>query len=198
MNQTGYQILGDFHENIGEYAISSIKLEDAEPIRLWRNQQISALRQSNILSKDEQRSYFKNVIEPSFSDKNPKQILLRYTFNKNLIGYGGLVHLNWTDLKGEVSFLLDTDRTKDTDQYSIECKTFLKLIKKCAFEKLGLNKISTYAYSHRKNHVETIENAGFTREGILRQDTIVNGNWVDAILASCLHSEFVKSENSPK
>ena len=102
MNQTGYQILGDFYENIGEYAISSIKLEDAEPIRLWRNQQISALRQSNILSKDEQRSYFKNVIEPSFSDKNPKQILLRYTFNKNLIGYGGLVHLNWTDLKGGV------------------------------------------------------------------------------------------------
>ena len=130
--------------------------------------------------------------------KKPKQMLLRYTFNNSLIGYGGLVHLNWTDLKGEVSFLLDSNRTKDTKQYSIECKTFLKLIKKCAFEQLGLNKISTYAYSHRKNHVQTIESAGFTREGVLRQDTIVDGNWVDAILASCLHSEFDKPENFPK
>jgi len=198
MNLSGYQLLDGFYETIGEYAISSIKLEDAEPIRIWRNQQISALRQSSILSKDEQRSYFEKVIEPSFSNKKPKQILLRYTFNNNLIGYGGLVHLNWTDLKGEVSFLLDSNRTKDTKQYSIECKTFLKLIKKCAFEQLGLNKISTYAYSHRKNHVQTIESAGFTREGVLRQDTIVDGNWVDAILASCLQSEFYKPENFPK
>ena len=195
MKLSGYQILEGFYETIGEYAISSIKLEDAESIRIWRNQQISALRQSSILSKDEQSSYFKKVIEPSFSDEEPRQILLRYTLKNDLIGYGGIVHLNWPDQKGEVSFLLDTNRTKDTDQYSIECKTFLKLIKKCAFEKLGLNKISTYAYSHRENHVQSIENAGFTREGILRQDTIVDGNWVDAILSSCLRSEFEKPEN---
>jgi len=195
MKLSGYQLLDGFYETIGEYAISSIKLEDAESIRIWRNQQISALRQSSILSKDEQSSYFKKVIEPSFSDEEPRQILLRYTLKNDLIGYGGIVHLNWPDQKGEVSFLLDTNRTKDTDQYSIECKTFLKLIKKCAFEKLGLNKISTYAYSHRENHVQSIENAGFTREGILRQDTIVDGNWVDAILSSCLRSEFEKPEN---
>ena len=195
MKLSGYQLLDGFYETIGEYAISSIKLEDAESIRIWRNQQISALRQSSILSKDEQSSYFKKVIEPSFSDEEPRQILLRYTLKNDLIGYGGLVHLNWPDRKGEVSFLLDTNRTKDKDQYTIECKTFLKLIKKCAFEKLGLNKISTYAYSHRENHVQSIENAGFTREGILRQDTIVDGNWVDAILSSCLRSEFEKPEN---
>lgn len=195
MKLSGYQLLDGFYESIGEYAISSIKLEDAESIRIWRNQQISALRQSSILSKDEQDSYFKKVIEPSFSDEEPRQILLRYTLKNDLIGYGGLVHLNWPDRKGEVSFLLDTNRTKDKDQYTIECKTFLKLIKKCAFKKLGLNKISTYAYSHRENHVQSIENAGFTREGILRQDTIVDGNWVDAILSSCLRSEFEKPEN---
>jgi RimJ/RimL family protein N-acetyltransferase len=195
MKLSGYQLLDGFYETIGEYAISSIKLEDAESIRIWRNQQISALRQSSILSKDEQDSYFKKVIEPSFSDEEPRQILLRYTLKNDLIGYGGLVHLNWPDRKGEVSFLLDTNRTKDKDQYTIECKTFLKLIKKCAFKKLGLNKISTYAYSHRENHVQSIENAGFTREGILRQDTIVDGNWVDAILSSCLRSEFEKPEN---
>jgi len=198
MNLSGYQLLDGFYETIGEYAISSIKLEDAESIRIWRNQQISALRQSNILSKEEQNSYFNKVIEPSFSDKEPKQILMRYTLKSDLIGYGGLVHLNWTDLKGEVSFLLDTNRTKDTKQYSIECEVFLDLIKRCAFQKLGLNKISTYAYSHRENHVQSIENAGFTREGVLRQDTIVDGNWVNAILSSCLRSEFEKPENSLK
>jgi RimJ/RimL family protein N-acetyltransferase len=101
--------------------------------------------------------------------------------------------LNWLSLRGEVSFLLDTERTRNANDYCKDLFEFLKLLKKCAFVKLGLNKISTYSYAHRAYHVSAIEKAGFTREGVLREDTQVDGKWVDAILASCLRSEFEKS-----
>ena len=43
MNKKEYIILQGFHESSGNYAISSVRLEDAEPIRGWRNDQITAL-----------------------------------------------------------------------------------------------------------------------------------------------------------
>ena len=39
------------------------------------------------------------------------------------------------------------------------------------FRILGLHKITTYSYAHRTFHVDAIEDAGFIREGILREDT---------------------------
>ena len=194
MSTSSYQILKGFCESSGKYGLSPIQMPDAEPIRKWRNEQISALRQSNPLSKADQATYFNSVIKPSFSAETPSQILLRFTYSDKLIGYGGLVHLNWSSLRGEVSFLLDTERTRNVNEYCKDLFIFLKLLKKCAFHKLCLNKISTYSYSHRAYHVDAIEKAGFTREGVLREDTQVDGKWVDAILASCLRSEFEKSE----
>ena len=57
--------------------------------------------------------------------------------------------------------------------------------------KLGLNKLTSEAYAHRKYHVDAIEKAGFTREGILRQHSLINGEWVDAVVSSCLRSESI-------
>ena len=192
MNKKEYIILQGFHESSGNYAISSIRLEDAEPIRGWRNDQITALRQSHSLTKEEQDNYFKSIILPSFSKKKPDQVLVRFTHNNELIGYGGLVHINWKDLRGEVSFLLETKRSKNVKKYCAEIGIFLDLLKRCAFQNLGLHKITTYSYAHRTFHVDAIEDAGFIREGILREDTKINDKWVDAILASCLKSEFEK------
>ena len=194
----GYIILKGFSGHFRGYELNSIRMEDADPIMKWRNEQISALRQSKPLTPGEQKEYFEKVVKPSFSQKQPDLILLRFTFENILIGYGGLVHINWNKLQAEVSFLLDTERGKDTFQYGRDCSVFLNLLMKCAFDSLNLNKISTYSYSHRAYHVNAIEASGFKREGILRQDTQVDGEWVDAVIASCLKSEYLKQYPPPE
>ena len=184
-----YAILGPDPLCKGEYSIASVRFSDAEPIRNLRNQQISALRQQQQLSKASQIEYFNNIVAKDFNNDRPKQVLVRFCLECHLIGYGGIVHLDWRNLRGEVSFLLETSRTKDHTKYSAELGVFFHLIKELAFTKLGLNKLSTEAYAHRAYHVTAIENSGFQREGVLRQQTLLDGKWIDAVVASCLRSD---------
>ena len=194
----GYIILKGFSSTFRGYELTSIKMQDSEKIMKWRNEQISALRQSAPLTALEQKNYFENVVKPSLSQKQPELILLRFTFENVLIGYGGLVHIDWINQRAEVSFLLDTERGKDTFQYGRDCSIFLNLLMKCSFDALDLNKISTYSYSQRAFHVNAVEASGFRREGVLREDTQVDGQWVDAVIASCLKSEYLKQFPPPQ
>ena len=191
----GYLVLKGFRGKLGDYSLSSIRMEDSECIRKWRNDQITALRQKKPLSEKEQAKYFNEIVKSQFHQEQPDQILLRFTLENELIGYGGLVHLNWEDKRAEVSFLLESERTKDLTLYERECKVFMNLLKICAFTVLGLNKISTEAYSHREFHVNALEAAGFAREGVLRKHVQIDGVWIDSVLASCLKSEYLKGSS---
>ena len=179
----------------GKYSISSIRMSDAESLRIWRNDQIDALRQSQYLSSAAQKKYFEKVIKVEFPKTNPSLLLVRFTLNNKFIGYGGLVHINWTDQRAEVSFLLETGRSKNTSLYVSELKIFMLLIQKLAFEHLDFNKLTTESFDHRDHHVKAIEECGFQRDGVLRQHTKVDGGWVNAILCSRLSTEFQEYQN---
>ena len=190
---SGYLVLESFTAQFRNYNISSIRMDDALPIMRWRNEQISALRQQTPLTEKEQLNYFRNVVAPSFKQKQPELVLVRYTYRDSLIGYGGLVHIDWEARSGEVSFLLESERTEDQRNYGMECSIFMQLIKKCAFEALDLNKIQTESYANRPWHVQAIEASGFRRESILPKHVRADGKWVDAVIATCLKKEYLQS-----
>ena len=112
----------------GGYSISTISV-DAMPVMHWRNEQIDALRQRDPLTEESQREYFENVVKVEFPKSQPNFILLRFTYQKKLIGYGGLVHINWQDKRAEVSFLLETIRAKNIGQYLSEFKIFTNQVR---------------------------------------------------------------------
>jgi RimJ/RimL family protein N-acetyltransferase len=186
-----YSVLGAEPFRYNNYYIESVRMEDAEAIRTWRNEQISALRQEQTLAKEEQSTYFERLLSEDFPISKPKQVLVRFMLEGNLIGYGGIVHIDWRNLHAEVSFLLETSRTSNHSRYSNELFIFFQLIKQAAFVKLKLNKLTCEAYAHRKYHVDAIERTGFVREGVLRQQSFINGEWVDAVVSSCLRSEHI-------
>ena len=192
-SSSGYKILRGLDAHFREYAVDSIRMDDALPIMQWRNDQLSALRQNKPLTQEEQLRYFHEVVAPAFNQTQPEQLLLRYTHRSALIGYGGLVHLDWEARRGEVSFLLETERAKDLRSYGMELSIFLQLLKKCAFDVLDLNKIHTESYVHRPWHVQAIEAAGFRREGTLRNHALADGKLVDAVVASCLKDEYLRN-----
>lgn len=189
-----YRAIGPDSFHHGDYHIESVQRSDAEEIRKWRNEQISALRQGKPITKEEQSTYFGELIRLDFPMSQPEKILVRFLYKDYLIGYGGIVHIDWHNLRGEVSFLLETSRTVHHAKYKDELFTFFELIKVVAFEALKLNKLTCEAYAHRQYHVEAIELAGFTREGILRQQTKINGAWIDAVVSSCLRSEYLNPQ----
>ena len=191
-----YNLLHGRSWSLDDYAIESIRLEDAEPVRNWRNQQMNALRQSQPLSFDQQNDYFKKEVFPEFDLPHPSKILVRFTLKGKLIGYGGIVHLNWADRRGEVSFLLDTKRAQDIENYRKEIATFLTLIRDLAFKNLNLHKLSTESYAHRTYHVEAIEESGFVREGVLRKHTLIDGLWYDAVVASALREDYLNCQHA--
>ena len=56
----GYIALKGFRGEFRGYELTSVKMEDSDPIMKWRNDQMSALRQSAPLTQIEQKAYFDN------------------------------------------------------------------------------------------------------------------------------------------
>ena len=194
----GYKILKGKAFTLGSYSISSVLMEDALSIMKWRNEQIDALRQKSPLTREAQLSYFNNLASKDYENTKPDQILVSFFLDKTLIGYGGLVHCDWDYQRAEVSFLLDTVRTKNAKQYAQEMEIFFNLIQNLSFRFLNFHKLTTESYSHRKHHVGIIESCGFMRDGVLREHALVNGKWVDSIVCSCLRTDFIKLNSLPQ
>lgn len=166
------------HKESNGFAIAPIQFDDHEPIRLWRNSQIDILRQDEPLSEQEQKDYFQDIIKPLFHDPSPPQILVRFLQNYELIGYGGLINIDWIERSAEISFLVKPDRKS----YTEDMTAFFNLICQLAFEDLKLRRIYTETYLFRKEHIAQIEKLGFSRKEILPKRAFKRGRWVDSVI----------------
>ena len=172
------------------YAIRTVEPGDIESIRQWRNAQMDVLRQQHAIACAEQIAYYEREIWPTLAELQPKNLLLAYLLNDQLIGYGGLVHIGWEHRRAEVSFLLDPVRTQDQLAYGEDFSIFLRLIKTLAFEDLGLHKLYTETFAIRTYHIKVLESAGFDLEGTLRQHVLLDDRPVDSLIHGCLKDTY--------
>lgn len=170
------------------YKITALRLTDKEPIREWRNAQIEILRQQTPLTSTQQKSYF-GMLEKTFNEDYPEQILFSFLYQDGLIGYGGLTHIDWDSKRAEVSFLLDPKRMEDGLIYKRDFLHFLTLLVRIAFEELKLNRLFTETFSFRKHTIHVLELFGFKHEGILRKHVRKNGSFHDSIMHGLLAEE---------
>lgn len=171
------------------YVIVPIRKEDMSSIKLWRNGQIGILRQERDLTDEDQLQYWKNELEPNFSEQRPKQILFSFLKDGNCIGYGGLTHIGWDAGRGEVSFLLETSRTVDKRSYHAEFKVFLTLLRKAVFEDLNFHRMFTETFNVRPEHIETLEDFGFKLEGSLKDHVKVDDKYYDSLIHGLIRDE---------
>ena len=149
---------------LNQYQLIPIRYKDIFLIKQWRNAQIDILRQEEPLTDEMQKKYFENILEPSSSLRHPKQILFSLLKENQCIGYGGIVHIDWEVQKGEISFLVDTDRTRQPEVYEADFTTFLKLIKEVAFHDLHFRSLYAETYDIRPHHISILESNGFIEE----------------------------------
>lgn len=173
------------------YKLVPIRDEDKYAIMQWRNEQIEILRQKELLTKEQQELYFKNIVDKLFEQEKPNQLLFSFLENDILIGYGGLVHIDWESKNAEVSFLTETKRSIDHEQCIKDWSAYLKMLKKIAKEQICFNKIFTYAYDVRPWLYEALLNSGFIEEARLKTHIVINSRQYDVLIHSCFLNNLV-------
>lgn len=181
-----YACLPNNEVRFDTFSVSPVQPAHIELIRCWRNEQMDVLRQSKLISHGEQLAYFENEIWPSMPLSQPRQILLSIFENDLFIGYGGLVHISWSDLRAEVSFLIDSQRMLDAATVDRCFSSYLRLIKEVAFRDLGFNRLVTETFAHRSQLILLLERSGFKYEGRMREHVTVNGTFTDSLIHGCL------------
>ena len=172
--------INQFSEGI--YTLVPIRDEDKYDILNWRNSQIDILRQQTPLTKEHQDNYFKTTIAKLFEDEQPKQILWSFLENGKLIGYGGLVHIDWKNKSAEISFLTDTSRNQTKEQFISDWYNYLSILKTIAQKHLIFNSIFTYAYDIRPNLYIALEKAGFKETKRIKNFIEINSELKDVVI----------------
>ena len=181
-----YKVLKSQVFSKDQYSIVPLRYKDRMDILKWRNEQIYHLRQEKLLTEIDQENYFMNIVNKSFNNDQPSQLLFSYLKGETCIGYGGLVHVNWIDINAEVSFIMNTEL--ENEYFSMHWKIFLGLIEQVAFKDLKLYKIFTYAFDLRPKFFKVLEEENWLKEAVLKRHFCLYGNFKDILI----HSKFRK------
>lgn len=194
-----YVALKENNLDLNDYLITPIRHQDRFQIMQWRNDQIYHLRQDKRLTKKDQNNYFSNVVFKLFSNENPDQILFSFFYKQKLVGYGGLVHIDWSLKSAEISFVIKTsDEKKYFNQY---WDNFIELISLVAFNDLRLEKIYTYSFNVRPKLYDSLRKMNFLFDKEIKNQIKINDGTISALVHTCYNHNLlllneVKIENS--
>ncbi len=180
----------------GNYKLVPIRDEDRHQIRQWRNEQIDILRQKKLLTIEKQDEYFKEVVAKLFEEEDPTQLLFSFLENDILVGYGGLVHIDWESLNGEISFITETSRNREIQRFKNDWGEFLKILKVIASVHLRFNKIYTYAYDIRPALFSVLDENNFKQEATLKKHISIHGDLHHVLIHSYFCTPIVLKEAS--
>lgn len=103
------------------------------------------------------------------------------------IGNAGLYTINWISRSAEYRTIIGEKKFWGKG-YGTEAT---KLVLEYAFDKLNLNKVWLGVNAENTAAVKCYENAGFIREGVLREEIYRNGKYYNAIRMSVLRKEYL-------
>lgn len=106
-------------------------------------------------------------------------------YEGTLVGVIGLHEINHMHRKTSLGYYLD----KQFECHGIMTQAVEALIKYC-FEELDLNRIEISAAVNNEKSRAIPERLGFTREGMLRDNELLNGIYSSSYIYSLLKSEY--------
>lgn len=85
---------------------------------------------------------------------------------------------------------------RPTDRLQGFADEALKLVIKCAFTELALNKVHVNPFRKKNGHVAYFETLGFKVEGVLREEYLLNGVYHDLVRMGLLAREWRDTEST--
>lgn len=186
-------ILNIIFFNCMTYTYSNIEHDHIFKIKDMRNQQMEVLRQTKELTDKDQENWYNNIILPSYKSKS-KTLNFAILFDNELIGYGGLVNIDYINNKAEISFLVQKQRALDKKLYEKDFNNFLRFVIKYSYENLHLNRLWTETYEFRGFHISILEKNKFRREGLLKQSILVEGKYLNSIIHGIILTDVSTSK----
>ncbi len=180
---------------VDDRCLIQLKKNHIEKIRLWRNAQITVLRQKKSVLPEEQKRWYANML----MDKNQVLFALLKIAPSGraplLIGYCGLVHINWIKKRGEISFIVNPFRAERHNLYKQDFLSGLWLLSKYAFEKQRLKEIFTETYSFRKRHIRILEEFGMKYKRKAIKSYYCNSKYYDSYFHKLNSKDWKKIKN---
>lgn len=159
-----------FRREQGPYTYVGLRREDIQALREFRNAQMDVLRQKRPLTEEGQERWYTEVVLPMHAKAEPSFLLVSILDKEGLfLGYGGLTYIDWDHRRAEVSFLMDPKRVATPSLYREDFLNFLLFLKTWSFDELGLHRLFGETYAFRDFHISVLEEAGFLREGHLKE-----------------------------
>lgn len=101
------------------------------------------------------------------------------------VGNIGLHHIRHRPGTAEVGYFVASDH--HGEGYAT---TATRLLLGYAFDELGLHRVTGKAYASNQGSRRVLEKAGFTEEGVRREDAFAEGQRVDTVVYGILADEF--------
>jgi len=163
--------------------------DDIAFTRMWRNAQMSVLRQSEPITPAGQEVWWSEVYVPESSWPRPRQLLFMMLDPERRLAYGGFTNIDWNVRRAELSFMADTDLTNDLSNYEIVQRRFFAFLLDTAFGIYGFTRLFTETYEFRKRLIAILEELGFRFEGRLRRHSWDQDRIVDSVVHGALAPE---------
>lgn len=108
---------------------------------------------------------------------NPTVVMFAVKYEAEFMGCVWLYGIDYRHRKAEVRIVLG-NKSHQNKQFGLDT---LKTISHFAFSHLNLHKVYAYVLGTNPRALKCFENAGFQREGLLREECYLAGQYVDMI-----------------
>lgn len=110
--------------------------------------------------------------------------------NEQLIGHISLAHIDYYHKTGRIGRVLLGEKYRGKGL----CSYMFEKVLAFGFEELGLHRISLGVFDFNERAIQSYERIGFTREGLLRDVRLVDGQYWSLIEMSMLESEWAQRD----
>jgi RimJ/RimL family protein N-acetyltransferase len=133
-------------------------------------------------SRVQQEQFIERVTAPDYADK----AFAIETLDGTLVGDCGLRTIEWRSRKAEFYITIGEKQLWDKG-FGTDA---LKLISRLAFDKMNLNRLWLTVLVDNPRAVRCYEKCGFVREGLLRQESFVDGKYRDVLVMALLREDY--------
>ncbi len=114
------------------------------------------------------------------------------TLDGKLVGDCGLRNIDWKSRKAEFFITIGEKQLWDKGLGS----DALRIVIRLAFDKMNLNRLWLTTLVDNPRAVRCYEKCGFVREGLLRQESFVDGKYRDVLMMALLREDYGRTRGA--
>ena len=164
----------------GVLGLFPFEAEQAEVYRDWVNDEELAtlLGRATPVTRDQHQAWYQGLS----GSQTSVVFAVRELESGQYLGNVWLHGIHWINRNAELRILLGDPLAQGKGHGSRACRLLVRF----AFEKLGLHKVFLYVSARNPRAQRAFEKAGFTQEGVLKEEFFLDGRFVDVFRMAVL------------